>query len=59
LPPDIELEDREIISLGNTSIRMYRLPEDKCQRMKISIDRVWDEPVDIVLGNQRTMSVYA
>jgi len=29
----------------------YRLPENKCQAMKQTIVKLWDEPVDIVLGN--------
>ncbi len=93
--PDIELNDNDVITLGNTSIRCiltpghtggtmtfffdasdgektykvgymggvgflsiykdyckkYGLPLDMCQRLKESICRVWDEPVDIVIGN--------
>lgn len=93
--PDVELEDGDVITLGNTSIkcvlapghtlgtmafffnvtdgektyrvgymggigfltvykefcREYGLPEDKCERMEESIKKVWDEPVDIVIGN--------
>lgn len=93
--PDVELEDGDIISLGNTNIRCllapghtlgtmaflftvtdgsqtyragylggigfltvyrefcrkYGLPDNKCERMKESIQRLWKEPVDIVLGN--------
>ncbi len=93
--PDTELNDNDVISLGNTSIRClltpghtggtmtfffdakdgdekhrvgymggvgflsiykefcrkYGLPLDMCQRLGDSIRRVWDEPVDILLGN--------
>lgn len=31
--------------------RAYNLPEDKCRRMQESIQKLWNEPVDIVIGN--------
>ena len=93
--PDYELQDGEIITLGNTKIRCvltpghtggmmtfffdatdgettyrvgymggagfftlyrehnrrYGLPLDMCQQLGESIRKIWDEPVDITIGN--------
>lgn len=36
--------------------RLYRLPETKCQAMKETIQKIWNQKVDIVLGNHPTQN---
>lgn len=39
------------LSVYKEYCRSYGLPENKCELMRQSIERVWDEKVDIVIGN--------
>ena len=44
------------LTLYKAHSRLYGLPETKCQALKETIQKIWDQKVDIVLGNHPTQN---